>query len=120
MYAAAGAVGIALLVPIAVVSGSVSIPLVAAGSTLVAISAVGLSEEDRRTKIGAGIAAGTATIINPRALVFVAKEAYGATKETVKQGIELAKTGIGLTTASMGLVSSALVTCDCCKKKKVE
>ena len=73
VYATAGAVGIAILVPLAVATGPVSIPLMAAGSTLVAISAAGLSEEERRTKIGTGIAAGATILINPKALVFVRK-----------------------------------------------
>lgn len=114
MYAAAGALGFGILV----VAGPVSIPVVVGSSTLMAISAIGLSEEDRRAKIGTGIAAGALTITNPQAVVFVAKEAYGATKETIKQSVELAKTGIGLTTAALGFGTSVIATYVIVKKRK--
>lgn len=110
VYAASGAIGMALLVPLAVATGPVAVLPVVVGSTLVGISAVGLTEEDRRTKIGTGIVAGATAITNPQALVFVAKEAYGAGKETVKQTVELAKSSIGLTTAALGLGTSIVAT----------
>ena len=102
LYATSGIAGMALLIPLAVGTGAVSIPILAAGSTLIAVSAVGLSEEERRTKIGAGIAAGTVVVWKPGVAAFVVKEAYSATKETVKQSVELAKTGFGFTTAALG------------------
>src|SRR4051794_12973816 len=61
-YMAAGALGVAMLLPIAVGAGPVSLLALAGSSSLITISAVGMSEEDRRTKIGAGIAAG-ATVL---------------------------------------------------------
>lgn len=117
-YTSVGIVGTAMLIPIAVVSGPVSVPLVAVGSTLVAISAVGMSEEDRRTKIGSGIAAGALVIWKPGVATFIVKEAYSATKETAKQTVELAKSGIGLTTAALGLATAMIGTSLVVAKKK--
>lgn len=106
MYTAAGALGFGILV----VAGPVSIPVVVGSSALIGVAAVGLSEEDRRAKIGTGIAAGALTITNPQAVVYVAKEAYGATKETIKQTVELAKTAAGMTTSAIGFGTAALGT----------
>ena len=121
-YAASGIAGIALLVPLAVGAGAVSIPLVAAGSALVAVSAVGLSEEDRRTKIGAGIAGGALVVWKPGVAAFIVKEAYSGTKETLKQSVELAKTGIGFTTSLLGfgtaLVGGTILYHNTNKKRK--
>lgn len=117
VYTVTGIAGMALLIPLAVSSGPVSIPLIAAGSTLIGLSAVGLSEEDRRQKIGAGIVGGTLVLFKPSAAGFVLKEAYSATKETVKQTVELAKSGIGLTTSTIGFGTAVIGTSVILKRK---
>lgn len=110
LYATSGAVGLALLVPLAVATGPVSIPVVALGSTLVGISAVGMSEPDRAHKIGAGVAAGATIITNPKAVGFVLREAYGAGKETAKQSLTLLNTTIGPVVVILGATGAAAAT----------
>lgn len=118
LYTSMGVAGTAMLIPIAAATGPVSIPLIAVGSTLIGISAIGLSEEDRRTKIGSGIVAGSLVIWKPSVAGFVVKEAYSATKETAKQTVELAKSSIGLTTAALGTITAVIGATAIISKKR--
>lgn len=109
-YVAAGVGGVTLLaIPLAA-GTTLTLPVLAVGTVLTGLSAVGMSEEERREKIGSGIAAGTLVVFQPSAAAFVVKEAYAASKETVKQSVELAKTTVGLTTAGLGFLTTATGT----------
>ncbi len=108
LYVTTGVAGAAILaIPLAA-GATLTFPVLAVGTVLTAISAIGMNEEDRRQKIGAGIVGGTLIVFQPSAAAFVVKEAYSATKETVKQTAELAKTGIGFTTAALGFGTSVV------------
>lgn len=108
LYTSSGILGVSMLIPIGTSSGPVSMPLLAVGSTLVVISAIGLSEEERRTTILSGISAGAFVIWEPGVAGFILREAYFATKETAKQTVELAKSAIGLTTTFLGFATAAV------------
>ena len=103
LYITSGIAGAAILaVPFA--TGTVlSLPVLAAGAILTSVSAIGMSEQDRATKIGGGIAAGALVVFQPQTAAYVVKEAFGATTEVLKQTAQLATSGIGLTTAGLGL-----------------
>src|SRR5690349_9596387 len=62
-YTVSGIAGLALLVPIATGATFTMIPALI-GSTLIATTAVGMSEENRRTKIGTGIVTGVTVLTN--------------------------------------------------------
>lgn len=106
-YVAAGALGVAALIPLAM--GAAPVLSLVVGSTLIGIASVGMSEPDRTVKIGAGIASAGALITHPSATAYAFKEAYSAGKETVKQTLTLANSGIGVTTATLGLASSVAI-----------
>lgn len=118
VYMTAGAVGCALLIPLAAATGPVSLTALMIGPTLIGISAVGLSEADRRQKISAGIAAGALVITSPNSVTYIFREAFTATKETAKQTVTLATSTIGLVTTILGLITSVMVTKTILAKKK--
>jgi hypothetical protein len=113
MYVTSGAVGLATLV----LGGLTPLALIVS-PTLLAVSAIGMSEEDRKNKLLSGVAAGGAILTNPAAAAFVVKEAFNATKETVKQTAQLAQTGIGFTTAALGFGSSVVLAGAVISKRK--
>lgn len=113
LYAFSGAAGLALLTVTTLGTGTVLV-----GATLVGISAVGLSEPERRTKIGAGIAVGTTLITNPKAVGFVVKEAYGASKEAVKQTATLVNSTIGPVMIGLGTVTAGAFALVATSKQK--
>lgn len=105
-YTASGIGGILL----AISSGGLIGPALVTGSALIGLTAIGMNEEDRRTKIGTGIVLGSSILTHPTAFAYTAKEAYKATTETVKATVDLASSGIGFTTATLGVVTSVCAT----------
>jgi len=110
-YIAAGGIGFATLF-------IGSLPALLVGAPLVAISAIGMNDPNRRNTIGTGVAATAATITNPGAAAYVAKQAIDAGKTTVNQTVDLAKTTIGFGTALLGLGSSVVVAQAVVNKRK--
>src|SRR5579864_3493958 len=110
LYITTGVAGMALLVVPLAAGSALSLPVLAVGTVLTSVSAVGMAEHDRATKIGSGIAAGSLIVFQPQAASFAFKQAVGATTETIKQTATLATTGIGVVTSGLGFATATLGT----------
>lgn len=111
LYIGSGVAGILVL------TASTPVALFVGGS-MIGFTAIGLSEPEKRQVILGGIASTAIIASNPQTTVYVVKEAYQATKQTVNESVQLAKSAIGLGTTLLGILSSLAIAAVIVNKNK--